>query len=175
MAWRPKAGGWRARTGVAAGGGGGKGAGAAAPRTGGRNKPVEMGEVLRISTAGFGFVGEGPNARKRLHFHFKDVMDNLGSSLKTGMRVSYKTRMNDDTMEHEAVEVRLLNPPKQLEASRAKSSKAVSIDDCMMTRDGTGVGKQNRFANVSKKVSNKSQSTGQGRNQFGDQISVDSG
>lgn len=95
-------GGWRARLAAkkaaeaAGGGGGGAGGG-------------ETGMVLRVSRTGFGFVGQSVTARQRYYFHFRDVVGGTNkdsAQLVVGDRVTYDTRMNDDTMEKEAYNVR---------------------------------------------------------------------
>ena len=60
--------------------------------------------MLRVSRTGFGFIGQSVTARARFYFHFKDVLG--GAQLVVGDRVTYDTRMSDNTMEKEAYNVR---------------------------------------------------------------------
>ena len=165
MAWRPKAGGWAARRGESGG------AASSSTSSGGR---VARGEILRTSPSGFGFIGDSPQARKRLYFHFKDVVGNVGPGLKVGQRVTYKTRMNDDTMETEAFDV-----APDGEGGRSGGRGAARQSGIRMGtggRSGAGrEGRKNRFANLSGKVSGTSQATRESRDQYGQARAVNSG
>jgi hypothetical protein len=70
---------------------------------------VSSGVVLRLSSAGFGFVGEHVTAKKRLHFKFEDVLEGKHAELKTGTAVEYEVRTSDETMDQEAFNIRIVS------------------------------------------------------------------
>ena len=123
-------GGWRARM-----------AAKKASAPGGGARGGETGEVLRVSRSGFGFIGASVTARQRYYFHFKDVVvenaasgasggggetNGDGTILAVGDRVTYDTRMNDDTMEKEAYNIRRVDGGSQAGISGRGRSQALA-------------------------------------------------
>ena len=92
------AGGWRERAAA-------KKAAANGGSTVGKSSKTELGEILRISRTGFGFVGSSHSTRQRLHFQFSEVTSGDPTSFKVGDSVTYETRLNDTTMEKEAFNI----------------------------------------------------------------------
>jgi hypothetical protein len=89
-------------------------------RSGGR---TVNGVVLRVSSAGFGFIGDSQSARKRYHFHFRDV--NGGDRLNQNDKVSYESRMND-SMEYEAFNITKLGSSVTSTLSSSSASSSIS-------------------------------------------------
>lgn len=184
MSWRPKAGGWSARRSA-----GGSSSSSDAASSSARTSRVERGEILRTSSQGFGFIGDGPTARKRYYFHFKDVEGNAGPSLVVGQQVQYQTRMNDESMELEACAIVPTSGGGRESSGSIRSrmtgagsgggSSGSSSGRSSRSRFGGGSsgsgGGKNRFANLSKNVSSTSQRTKEGRDQYGEKRAVDSG
>jgi hypothetical protein len=94
----------------------------------GETSAKQVGEILRVSRTGFGFVGESQAARKRHHFNFTEVTSDDPMEFNVGDRVQYSLRMNDSTMEMEAYDVSAMSPsgrtstPVQRATSRKKST-----------------------------------------------------
>lgn len=116
----------RQQSGASSGGGGGWRERMAAKQAGGGSLNTQRGEVLRISSSGFGFVGDGPTARKRLHFNFQDVLDGRHAELKTGTLVEYCVRTDDATMEQEAYDIRIVESARGAGGCRASGSTSSS-------------------------------------------------
>jgi hypothetical protein len=126
------------------------------------NSSSSTGMVLRVSRTGFGFVGASTTARQRFHFKFQDVISGDPTTLNVGDSVSYDTRMNDETMEKEAYNVRISN--------QSKSSNSSSHRPIMLQQQRNFSAKRINIKNSSTNQVTKDQT-----DQFGNKRAVQSG
>ena len=128
---------------------------------------AESGQILRISRTGFGFVGETSTSRIRYHFQFQDVIEGDPNTLKVGDRVTYETKMNDSTMEKEAVSIRICSVSSERQSSSRRTARS--------TRAQTSSRSRPRPRPKPNNMNEKAQVTKDQTDQFGNQRAVDSG